>query len=600
MSDRYIADLLPAAFFEELKNGNIDRRHYPVFADRAAWEKAAQSPLASAVIAKADAVSPECVPPLLYSNYVKFNINGNRSEYEAPYFKRREDLGHLAAALCLSGDKAKYMPRLMDVLMAILEEWSWCLPAHFFWQEQLSQQRIFCDLFCAETGAALAYIHALLGDELEKELAGLPELLRRRILERTTYTLFANEECHKWYTAERPHNWTPWCSSNLIAVALLLEEDTRKLALHVERLLERVSRFISVYSDDGYCAEGPLYYNKAALTAFRAVERIEKSVPGSCRRIFSDPKFRAMLEFIGHMQIGERYQVSFADANAGFTPAVGAVGSAGRLIGSPVLRSIAARMECAPDQCNVLQEFLSALFDWQDAAADNDQVTVPELTFFRDRLAVMRSSRFSASLKGGHNREPHNHNDLGHFTLFHGDEAVIVDAGFGGSYTREYFMPEKRFRYWNAGGRGHNAPVFGEYEQLYGEEYRASLEIEGSRMISDLSCAYPAEAGVRRFIRTLDFSPERVVVSDDLQLRELSDTVITLLTPLEPEVIDRRTIRLGSAVTLRLEGMEYLPERQMPEIFRQAGEFVIPAWQGRLTALRLTADAAAYRLIFEL
>ena len=52
---------------------------------------------------------------------------------------------------------------------------------------------------------------------------------------------------------------------------------------------------------------------------------------------------------------------------------------------------------------------------------------------------------YGFAAKGGHNGEPHNHNDIGHFILHANGISVLADMGWG-AYSAKYFG-EERYTY---------------------------------------------------------------------------------------------------------------------------------------------------------
>ena len=591
--NNYIYDLLPADFFEKIASGNFEHRLYPVFSDRKAWEKARQSKYASAIIEKADLIPDGNVPQLLFSNYSQYNTNGNRSEYETPYFTRRANLAYLALAMCLTGDKEKYMSRLLDHTVAILEEWNWCVPAHVRWKASGPNVWKFCDLFCAETGAVMAQLHALLAEELDKEWTGLSEVIRQKTLQRTVDTVLYSGIEHWWFTSWIPANWTVWCSYNNLSTAFCLEKDYKKLAYAVKMYLEATSRFIHHYPDDGYCAEGPSYYNKANLMVFRTIYWLHKSLPGSMDKLIADPKIKNMAEFIANVRIGDKYQVSFGDSQCILRPDISAAIPAGELFHSAALLELACLDNVSLGACgDHLKESLMLLFDQSEKLQEKMSAGNP-VSNFENRLVILRSEKFSASLKAGNNNEPHNHNDLGHFAIFDGTTPVIVDAGTG-TYSKINFSP-LRYTLWNTRGTGHNAPVFGDFEQVLGEEYTAAFTLENDHIVRcDLAKAYPAEAGVKSFERVLDFSRDKITVEDTFVLAKPLPAVMTLHCKATPEIVDKNTVKLGK-VTLLLEGISVEKAELLPDMVQGAKS----VWDGPLTALRLRSDSASYKLTFK-
>ena len=135
--NQYMDSFLPADFYRKIRTGEFQRQLFPAFSDRAAWEtikrKKSRQPLIRELMKEAEPLRTAQPPVLLFSNYCQYGLNGNRSEYEHPYFLRRNQFGTLVLALCLSGDRKRWLFPVLDYLTAILEESSWCVPAHACW-----------------------------------------------------------------------------------------------------------------------------------------------------------------------------------------------------------------------------------------------------------------------------------------------------------------------------------------------------------------------------------------------------------------------------------------------------------------------------------
>lgn len=598
-NDRYLDSLLPEDFYRRIADGTSNLQYYPAFSDRAKWRKAAKSSAAAQILKFAAEIPENEVPALLYSNYRQFQTNGNRSEYEALYFQRRYRLSVLVLALCLTGDKALYMPRLMDHLIAILEEWTWCVPAHMVWLESGPFRFRPADLFCSETGAILALTVQVLGEELEKEWQGITEWIRRQTLERTVYNVIYNKDClphHWWFTGKKPENWSVWCGYNNLVALFQFERDPAKLARLARKFVHVVSRFAACYEDDGYCAEGAMYYTKAGMMLFRAIDLLDKIQPGCGARLYREPKIRAIFEFLANVRIGDGFVVAFGDSvqNLPINTCYTTVAAAAAAIGSATLAGLEqwymGELMVAQD---ILNETLGLFFDLPQKKKKSAAAPEQPVTLFPGRLGVLRSEKFSASLKGGSNQEPHNHNDMGHFTVFYNGAPIIMDAGTGG-YSRINFS-DKRYTLWYTRGNGHNAPVIGGHEQQAGADYTATLDMTPDRknMICDLGKAYPVAAGVKQFIRTLTFEPERVIVSDQIKLKKKQPLEIFLLSPEVPRLQKDGTILLGG-VRLTLSGLTWSGDVEEMPVLRKQRPF--PALQ--MKRFRLTASAGAYSLIF--
>ena len=109
-----------------------------------------------------------CVKPiesLRYSEFRMFKDTGNRSVYEGNYFLRRRALNTAALFSLIYPDEEKYIVKLMDIIYAMCDEYTWAIPACQPVLEENNDRHL--DLFSCETGFALAEIYTLLGDRLE-------------------------------------------------------------------------------------------------------------------------------------------------------------------------------------------------------------------------------------------------------------------------------------------------------------------------------------------------------------------------------------------------------------------------------------------------
>ncbi|MBE6394149.1 MAG: hypothetical protein E7044_08875 [Lentisphaerae bacterium] len=135
-----------------------------------------------------------------------------------------------------------------------------------------------------------------------------------------------------------------------------------------------------------------------------------------------------------------------------------------------------------------------------------------------------------------------------------------------------------------------SAPVFGKTEQESSTDYTATLEIaDQKKMVCDLGKAYPAAAGVKNFIRTLDFAPEKVVVEDNFELSVPQEVQIKLLSLTKPEAVSASFLKIGS-VNLQLEGIEFAAVNTRPEMNG--------SWECEVYEIILKSKNNNYKMIF--
>lgn len=595
--DLYMEHFLPEDFYTRIAAGEGNRKLFPSFRDRAAWESLRSNLFAAKWIpdilqAAGNAASPEQLP---FSLFREFAVNGNRVRYETPYFARRTELNTLVLAMCIEGALPQYMERILDYLTAILEETTWTIPAHCTWNGKKLDPRYPTDLFCAETCAQLAVIQSIIGSELEEEIPGISDRIRREVLKRGVYNPLQKDEDlfrkHWWFSQKTGlNNWTPWCGFNLILSAILLEDDPAKCADVIRQYLRPVSRFTAACPEDGFCDEGPGYFFHAGGMLLHLVRTLDKLLPGSMETFKQAPKHQAIFHFLPGAVIGDDL-VNFSDCrhNKAFGNGAEFYFPAARWLQSPVLQNMAETVQTW--SCDIsMYKCCVSLFDAPDTAP-RPAADLPPESLYPDKLAVLRSPVFSVSLKAGHNAESHNHNDLGHFCLYCGNTPVIADAGTA-RYAKINFSPQ-RYTLWYTRGSGHNAPVIGGVEQMPGEDYSAKLqEIRTGNgrktMVCDLSNAYPDAAGVCRFLRTVEFTEDSVSVADDMTLARPAEKMLNLLVENPVQEIDAHTLKIGE-ITLVLENISF--EKQ-----ECAGSEVL--W-GPLNRIILKTAQNAYKLTFQ-
>ncbi len=112
-----------------------------------------------------------------------------------------------------------------------------------------------------------------------------------------------------------------------------------------------------------------------------------------------------------------------------------------------------------------------------------------------DRPAAESANQFAVVLKGGHNAENHNHNDVGSFSVVSGKTMVICDPG-GEVYTARTFGPH-RYDSKVINSFGHAVPVVAGKLQQTGAAARAVVKKADFRddqdtLVLDIGSAYAA------------------------------------------------------------------------------------------------------------
>ena len=514
----------------------------------------------------AEALLGKPVPPLSCSLYRRFAVDGNRKEYETPYFQRRTALLTLTFAEKTEG-KGRFVELLADYVWAVLEESTWVLPAHNRPRHGLRQglpdafglrtgdELDYIDLFSATTAATLAWVSYLLA----KELDGVEPVLRTRIrdmLELRILRPFLDfDKTMPWIGScgETLNNWTPWIVSNILSVALVGEMDESTRQAVVDKSMAVLDRFTAQYGDDGGCDEGPSYWFEASAAYFDCLE-ILYDLSGGRIDFFGDPFVRRMGEYIADFHLeGEAY-INFADAHHRLTADAELIARYGRRTGSAKLLGFAAQLRAARPRTfqesngaspyrtikNALEP-LAQPVPWEPEAS----VYYPDLQVLIAREA---NTKLALAIKGGSNAESHNHNDIGSFLLFRGDRPVLIDVGVE-TYSRKTFSPE-RYSIWTMRSSYHNLPDINGVEQradslapnevpdpnAKGEHYFAVLaEQRAGGLRLDLLHAYPAQAGLLAYLRDAQLDPAGLRLEDALRLTSAGEVCWNFMLAEEPQ-----------------------------------------------------------------
>jgi len=526
---------------------------------------------------------------------------GDRQPAEAPYSERRRRLLALALdALVFDTD----VVALEDLLWLICEETTWAGVAHFALEvgADYYDPSGVVDLFAADTALALAETLSLLGNRLHPRVQGR---VRAEVARRIFQPVFGDTTFYWWEAAEM--NWAAVCAGCVGVTALILEDDRERLCGMIDRVLNRaLASFLAGYGDDGACPEGMTYWNYGFGHFVYFADALRVFTAGALDPLRDGgPKLERIARFPAHVTLAPGRVVNFSDS---FESASARAGLATRLaerLGVPIPPVTMPSFHS--DRFYRWTVHLREL-TWVGAEPSKGDLA-PACTFFPDVQWVV--DRFSVdgtalafAAKGGHNDEPHNHNDLGHFILFVGDESLLADLG-AGRYTRDYFWGD-RYAHLHPSSRGHSVPVINGGEQHASRRCAArvlSFEERGDGLTFalNLTGAYE-ESGLTRFTRRFDLTREpnglRLYLTDDFALEGaeglVEEAFVSLLAPHVSPGVVRWAGRWGDVA---LDIPENLTVQVQP-IPSQAHDGV-PITVHRLTLRRRIGRAARVRLRFD-
>ena len=453
------------------------------------------------------------VPGLPFGLFRLFDETGDRGAYEAPYFERRRRLVAAGLASWLRG-APESIKHLEDIIWAICDEYTWALPAHFDGAslDPGSLDAECLDLFSCETAFALAEILSLAGDSLAPIVAARA---RAEVHKRVLAPFLARKSPWRWELMV--NNWCAVCAGSVGAAALYLCGDSARAAAVITRALPTLDRFLDSFSPDGVCLEG-LGYWTYGLGYYAAFADLLLTATKGSIDLLADGRARKATAFQSAAYLDSRTALSFAD------------GSAAERYRRGLSAYLARRFpEAAPPARELAADFghdhygrwALAFRDlvWDEPRAQKvgkaRPAWYPEAQWLIQPAAAPGRLAFAA--KGGHNGEPHNHNDLGSFEVVLDGVELLADLGCG-EYTKAYFSGERYSIFCNA-SFGHSVPIVNGRGQSEGAKHAAkvlSFSADGGRAVLSLEIAGAYDCpGLESLVRRFEFDGgEKLVVTD--------------------------------------------------------------------------------------
>jgi hypothetical protein len=649
--------LLSTTFTPELLRAKLvpvgQWRPYPRATEREAWMQV-PADLRAAMVKRADVWKGKEWPSLLATTALDFKRNGNRTRYESAQFGRRHRLVDLVLGECAMGD-GRYLDEITNGVWLICEESFWGAPAHLGAQKAKAGlpdvAEPIVDLFAAETASTLAWTDYLLGESLNTVSPLISQRIRveakRRILdpllERNDFSWMGLEQeretSKKWIDfganvvlTKRIHlnNWNPWINSNWLMTNMLLEQDAERRQRAIEKSCRSLDEFLSDYSPDGGCEEGPVYWQRSPGSYFDCVRTLSSAVNGAAD-VMTHPFVQRMGQYIADVHIAGNAYVNYGDAHMEDAPTPELVYRYGVASKLPVLAEFGA-FHSAIDSMGVVGDeakleaalgaglpalarsllYVTCVKDIRQAKradAQGRDAWYPALHLMTAREKAGTTDGFYLAVLAASNGRSHGHNDSGSFIVFHDGDPVIIDPGVE-AYTAKTFSAE-RYTIWTMQSAYHNLPTVNGVMQHDGAPYAAS-EVKyvtgdaAAKMTMNLATAYPAEAAIKDWTReiTLDRKAGAVRMTETFELAKSVPVALSFMTPRMPSESNGSIVFHSEKpgvkdVLLKFDGAAF---HSSVEKIEMTDEGMRRSWGPALyrVQLKTASDAANGRWLFEI
>ena len=505
-------------------------------ADRAAWEALGATKPYQALVRGAEKLLRRPLREVPDEVYLEFSRTGKRNTWQNAEGQRRRRLKPLVLAECIE-NKGRFLLAIVSLVKALCAERTWVLPSHDRDLGNFRGEKITIDLWSSALAWELATADWLLGDKLSAATRQeIRRNIRRRVLEPFRESAAnGGKGAAGWLNAK--HNWNSVCLAGVTGAALEQIESPHERAEFLAAAVKYSENYLKGYEEDGYCSEGLGYWNYGMGRYVLLAETIRQATAGEVDLI-DRPLVSEIARFALKIQIINGVYPAFADCPVKAKPDHNLMYFISRRWG------LGLSQYSEPRADGSLFETMIYVFDAATPAMQSAPASAPAMPlrdwFHKGGILVSRpaagsSCRMGVALKGGHNAEAHNHNDVGSYVVAVGDQAVLLDPGRE-RYTARTFSP-KRYESNVLNSFGHPVPMVAGQLQREGSKARAEIlktefTDQADMLEMEIRSAYPVE-GLKSLVRTFVYSRQGqglLTVTDKVELTSPQSFGAALIT----------------------------------------------------------------------
>lgn len=476
--------------------------------------------------------------------------------------RRQSTLRKLVFAECVEG-QGRFVPAINDCLRKVVRGF-WVMPRNYKPEEKVQDIELGANHYASVVGCTL-YI---MGDKIEPEL-------RQEALD-TLYSRVFNPMISSFQPGSKRNfcgwatslaNWNTSCLSGILSAALATIPDKHTRAIFVYLADRYCDNYPAGYTPDGYCTEGMSYYNYGYDKYYFIREMIRNVTKGQIDIFSRNPYIAEMMSYPFMLQMypdiapAKNFYPSFGDCSTNTRPASRVVFYNNKYLGLdlPAFRNFDPR---ATDG-GFMGAGIAMFQKYAEDGVEPKEPFDPLRSLFKDcGILTMRPDSdpenpmkkpvgMAVSVKGGHNKEAHNHNDVGSYNICLDGVFMVEDPAIA-PYTGRTFGPH-RYEIKTLNSYGHACPtVDGTLQATVGE--RAPIMLTKFTDAKDdfaleLKGFYTDVKDVNSMLRTYSYLRDKCefIVKDDFIAASAHVWESAISTRAEVEVAK-------NAITLKRDG----------------------------------------------
>jgi len=480
-------------------------------ADRTAWKALAKIDGYRDIVDEAGKITGSPLPDQPDELYLDFSRTGNRNRWQRVAGRRRGRIHLFTIAECVE-NHGRFIADLEKTVAAVCSERTWVYPAHDRSLANFKGRTIDIDLASSYVGWEMATAAYLLGDKLSvktRKLIG--DNLRKRIFDPYMAMVGGKRRANWWMSTT--NNWNAVCLAGVTGAALATIESRAERAKYVSAAMKYSKNFLRGFTPDGYCSEGLGYWSYGFGHYVLLAETIWQATGG--RIDMMDAKnVRAPAMFPQRIEIINGVSPAFADCSVGTR--------APRDIVHFLSRRYSLGADPADDRAMIspdgrlAQAMIRSFPNSTTAIPRGKASSGPGVRTWFDKAGVLicrpkpkSKCEIGVALKGGHNGEHHNHNDVGSYVVVAGKTPVLVDPG-AEVYTARTFS-SKRYVSGVLNSLGHPVPrIAGQLQRsgrsAKGVVVKTKFTDDADTLVLDIRSAYGKIPQLTKLNRTFVYS----------------------------------------------------------------------------------------------
>jgi hypothetical protein len=322
---------------------------------------------------------------------------------------------------------------------------------------------------------------------------------------------------------------------------------------------DRISFFLNGITPDGYCSEGVGYWNYGFGHYILLADTIYQATAGKID-MMANKHVEQIANYARRIEILPGESPAFADCHPGARPDLSWMAYLSRRYGWGLKDIESAHLGLTASISSGIASL--GILGFPNAVSPlptADAQTPPALRdWFSDAGVLIcrpgdgTSRRFAVALKGGHNAEHHNHNDVGSFVVAIDGKTPLLDPG-SEVYTARTFSSH---RYDSAvlNSFGHPVPRVAGQLQVPGREaaakvLKADFTDDADTLVLDLASAYKVKE-LKKLVRTFVYSRQgngKLTVTDEVEFDSPQQFGAALITYSPWKQLDAGHLTVGES-----------------------------------------------------